>query len=260
MTPGSRQRRRGRLGAAAAALAFSAVLVPLPESPASAPAEAAQVPSAQAPAAQAPAAVPQAASDDLLRNGDKGAKVKEVQQQLIDLGYWIGEADGQFGTDTVLAVQALQKAAGIDTDGVVGPATRAEIADGTRPSAESSSGEVVEIDLDSQLLMVVSDGDVEQVFSTSTGSGETYESEGRESVATTPTGSYQVFREVDSWDPGPLGALYRPKYFNGGIAVHGYTSVPTYPASHGCARVGLNAMDWLWDSGKLEVYDTVLVH
>jgi hypothetical protein len=44
--------------------------------------------------------------------------------------------------------------------------------------------------------------------------------------------------------------LYRPKYFRGGIAVHGSGSIPAYPASHGCARVSNAAMDLLWSSGS----------
>ena len=64
---------------------------------------------------------------------------------------------------------------------------------------------------------------------------------------------------VDGWDPGPLGRLYRPRYFNGGIAVHGYPSVPSTPASHGCVRVTLGAMDHLWSSKLLPIGRTVIV-
>ena len=53
--------------------------------------------------------------------------------------------------------------------------------------------------------------------------------------------------------------MYRPRYFNGGIAVHGYGSVPPYPASHGCVRVSLAAMDWIWSSPWLKPGDVVLV-
>jgi lipoprotein-anchoring transpeptidase ErfK/SrfK len=45
---------------------------------------------------------------------------------------------------------------------------------------------------------------------------------------------------VKGWDKSPLGQLYQPYYFNGGIAVHGYSSVPTTPASHGCARIPMH--------------------
>jgi lipoprotein-anchoring transpeptidase ErfK/SrfK len=30
--------------------------------------------------------------------------------------------------------------------------------------------------------------------------------------------------------------MYYSVYFHGGYATHGYASVPTYPASHGCLR------------------------
>ncbi len=31
--------------------------------------------------------------------------------------------------------------------------------------------------------------------------------------------------------------LWYPSYFLRGFAIHGYPSVPAYPASHGCVRV-----------------------
>ncbi|MFC7330427.1 L,D-transpeptidase family protein [Marinactinospora rubrisoli] len=199
------------------------------------------------------------ASGAELRLGDSGREVREVQERLIELGYWLDSADGEFGGLTQHAVVALQKAAGIGRDGIVGPETRAALDEGVRPSAQSSSGRVVEIDLERQLLLVVSDGEVQRTFTTSTGSGETYESEGEEHIAVTPKGEFTVFRGVDGWDKAPLGELYRPKYFNGGIAVHGFASVPAQPASHGCARVSIKAMDWLWESGYLDNGSVVLV-
>ncbi|MBB6170965.1 peptidoglycan hydrolase-like protein with peptidoglycan-binding domain [Nocardiopsis mwathae] len=239
--------------ARAVAVGLSAV-VALPVGGAAAHAGAA--PGASAPALSAPEF---RMFSSELRIGDSGAEVERLQQRLIDLGYWLDAADGEFGGHTLHAVWALQKAAGIDRDGIVGPVTRKALDDGVRPRAQSTSGDVVEIDLERQLLLVVSDGEVEKIFTTSTGSGKTYESQGEERVAVTPKGRYTVFRDVDAWDPGPLGSLYRPKYFNRGIAIHGYTSVPPHPASHGCARVSVKAMDWLWSSGRLDIHSTVLV-
>ncbi|MGW5876736.1 L,D-transpeptidase family protein [Nocardiopsis terrae] len=228
-----------------------------------APAHASPTPtssSASAPAASSPAAPSAPAVTANLRKGDSGAQVSALQGRLDELGYWIDGVDGQFGMHTEHAVLALQKAAGIARDGLVGPDTRAALAEGAVPSATTESGSVVEIDLERQLMLVVADGSVESVIHTSTGSGRPYEgSDGSERIATTPTGEYTVFRDVDSWDPGPYGALYRPKYFNGGIAVHGYPSVPAQPASKGCARVSLAAMDWLWQQGHLDLYATVVV-
>ncbi|OLT28720.1 peptidoglycan-binding protein [Nocardiopsis sp. CNR-923] len=213
---------------------------------------------AAAPGTAVPA--PATLSPDL-REGDSGADVTALQDRLNELGYWTNGVDGEFGYHTEQAVIALQKAAGIARDGIAGPDTENALDRGVRPSAATSSGELLEIDLDDQLLLVVSDGEVDRIINTSTGSGQPYERwDGTEAVATTPTGTFAVFREVDAWDPGPYGALYRPKYFNGGIAVHGYPSVPAQPASHGCARVSMAAMDWLWESATMEVNTTVVVY
>jgi lipoprotein-anchoring transpeptidase ErfK/SrfK len=72
--------------------------------------------------------------------------------------------------------------------------------------------------------------------------------------------SVQRRRAVNGNDKGPLGVLYRPRYFNGGIAVHGYTSVPSYPASHGCVRVSNAAMDWIWANQIMAIGSPVWVH
>jgi peptidoglycan hydrolase-like protein with peptidoglycan-binding domain len=197
-----------------------------------------------------------------LKVGSKGADVLAVQQRLIELGYWINKADGKFGSTTQQAVLALQKAAGIGRDGSVGPKTRKALADGVRPSAKSTagSGYLVEINLKKQLLMLVKDGQVVTTLNTSTGSNEHYEYEGQTYLADTPTGKFKVSRQIDGMRHGPLGDLWRPKYFNGGIAVHGSPSIPGYAASHGCARVSNAAMNWIWATDKIPLKTKVWVY
>jgi peptidoglycan hydrolase-like protein with peptidoglycan-binding domain len=187
--------------------------------------------------------------------------VRTLQQRLAELDYWVGQVDGKFGNLTQQAVYALQKAAGIRRDGVVGADTRAALTDKTRPSARTGEGRVAEVDLDRQLLMIVQDGRVEQIFNTSTGTFEHYYYGGERYLADTPPGDYEIYRQVAGWDPGPLGRLYRPKYFNHqGIAIHGYPSVPPRPASHGCVRVSLKAMTWIWDQDRLPIGTRVTVY
>jgi Putative peptidoglycan binding domain/L,D-transpeptidase catalytic domain len=209
--------------------------------------------------ASAPA--PAAAPAGLLRPGDAGPQVRQVQQRLVVLGYWLGTPDGHYGDLTAQAVTALQKVAGLDRDGVVGPRTRGALDAGVRPSARSSGGHVVEVDLRHQVLLVVDGGRVSRVLNTSTGSGEYYTApDGHRAHAVTPPGHFGVFRSVDGWDTSPLGHLYRPRYFNGGIAVHGYPSVPPFPASHGCVRVSVPAMDMIWTEGLLASKAAVWVY
>ncbi|MEV6305028.1 L,D-transpeptidase family protein [Actinoplanes sp. NPDC051861] len=195
-----------------------------------------------------------------LKSGAKGAEVVALQNRLTELGYWNGKADGKFGGTTQQAVFALQKAAGVGRDGTVGPKTWKALDSGVRPKARSTSGKVVEIDLKRQLLLLVDNGQIAQIFNTSTGSMDYYEQEGQTYLADTPRGKFRVSRQIDGWRNAPLGLLWRPKYFNGGIAVHGAPSVPPYPASHGCARVSVAAMNWMWKNDALPIKTRVWVY
>lgn len=204
---------------------------------------------------------PAAASEGMLRPGASGPEVVALQRRLVELGYWTGRPDGAYGDLTAQAVIALQKVAGISRDGVVGPKTRAAMDRGVRPQARSTGGRLIEVDLDRQVLLAVDAGQVRFAVNISTGSGRWYtRPNGGRAHAVTPPGRYVVYRSVDGWDTSPLGHLYRPRYFNGGIAVHGYPSVPAFPASHGCVRVSLPAMDMLWKDDVMPRGEQVWVY
>ena len=185
-----------------------------------------------------------------LQPGASGAEVAALQQRLADLGYWLGAVDGNYGGATAHAVTALQKVAGVAPDGIVGPATQVALDQGVRPIPLSTVGAVVEIDLARQVLLVVRDGVLVEVFDTSTG----------RRAGATPAGNWQVEREIDGYRRAPLGTLYRPKYFRGGVAIHGFTSVPSHPASHGCVRLTYAAMDHVWEANLAPVSTPVWVY
>ena len=67
--------------------------------------------------------------DRLLKNGMEGEDVKQLQSDLIRLGYDLGRwgADGDFGDATELAVKAFQREWGLEADGEVGPKTLAAL-------------------------------------------------------------------------------------------------------------------------------------
>lgn len=60
----------------------------------------------------------------LLQRGDTGPAVTELQQQLRQLGFYFGEISGEFGTRTEDGVRSFQRSAGLEEDGIVGPATQ----------------------------------------------------------------------------------------------------------------------------------------
>ena len=181
-----------------------------------------------------------------LKPGATGAAVLSLQQRLSNLGYWLGTPDGTFGDSTEQAVWALQKAAGLSRTGTVGPQTQAALAAGVLPQPRSTSGYVIEVDLEDDLVMFVTNGKIDEVLNTSTGGGYTYTQDGVTSVATTPTGHFSIYRQVNGLVVDSLGSLWRPKFFDAGFAIHGDTSVPPEPVSHGCARVSNEAINWIW--------------
>lgn len=192
--------------------------------------------------------------------GSTGSAVLGLQQRLSALGYWLGTPDGTFGDSTEQAVYALQKAAGITADGIVGPSTYAALERGVVPEPLDTSGYVIEIDLQDDLLMFVTNGKLDYVLNTSTGGGYTYTATGVTSVADTPVGHFEIYSEVDGWVIDSLGALWRPKFFDAGFAIHGDTYVPPFPVSHGCVRVSFTAIDWIWTDGLAPVGTAVWVY
>jgi lipoprotein-anchoring transpeptidase ErfK/SrfK len=234
-----------------------------PAPPAAVPTADPTVTATPAPTPPAPAALAAPTPDPnaVLRLGASGPAVQELQQRLTDLGYWLGSADGHYGQLTRQAVIAFQKAQGITRDGVAGPQTRRLLSDASRPVPRNTSGDLIEVDLERQLLLVVRGGQLQWAFNTSTGNGETYERpSGGTGVARTPRGEFEIQRQINGVRRAELGDLYRPKYFRGGIAIHGSGAVPARPASHGCVRLTNAAMDLLWHSGVAEIGTPVVVY
>ena len=192
--------------------------------------------------------------------GSNGAAVVALQQQLSALGYWVDTTSGSFDDSTEQAVWALQKAAGLPKDGVVGPATWAALQSGVVPHPRAMPGYQIQIDLAHDLLMVVNNGHLEWTFNTSTGGGYTYTQDGVTSVANTPVGVFQTFRQVNGLVVDSLGSLWMPKFFYQGFAIHGDTEVPPVPVSHGCARISNEAIEWVWANNIDPIGTTVWVY
>jgi peptidoglycan hydrolase-like protein with peptidoglycan-binding domain len=200
---------------------------------------------------------------------NNGEATKMVQLRLAQLGFWVSSADGRYGLETRQAVMAFQKYLGLEASGKVDEATAAFLTNFVeRAHGASNTGTLVEVDKARQLLFIVVDGKTVWTFNTSTGNGEEYTEPDKNTpgevitgVSLTPDGLWSVNRErPEGWWEGDLGEIYRPKYFVGGVAVHGSNSIPNYPASHGCVRVSVPAMDFIWDSGLIPMGTTVWVH
>ncbi|MFZ9384005.1 MAG: L,D-transpeptidase family protein [Ilumatobacteraceae bacterium] len=204
-----------------------------------------------------------------------GVETARVQERLLQAGYWLMAVDGDYGLTTKQAVMAFQKYNGLKASGSVDEATALALTTvAERPVSRSErdgdvrSGSMGEVDKDRQVLMILVNGRVEWVLNTSTGNGQWYLEQNQKDPtkweigqSITDSGRFKVNRErSEGWWAGDLGEIYRPKYFNGGIAVHGSRSIPNYPASHGCVRVSVPAMDMIWASGLVPKNTPVWVY
>ena len=58
-----------------------------------------------------------------IAEGDWGLEVEDMQRRLLELGYFTGSVDGQFGPGTRDAVVAFQRNNGLEADGLAGTET-----------------------------------------------------------------------------------------------------------------------------------------
>jgi len=176
-------------------------------------------------------------------------QVLALQQRLADLGYDVGTPDGQWGARTTYSLMAFQKVEGLTRDGADGPQTEAALAKASKPGPMVPNGAPtrIEIDVARQVLFFWENGSLSRILPVSTGSGEHYCVDGECDTAVTPGGSFRIGRKAVGLEVSPLGELWWPMYFNGGIAIHGSPSIPAYPASHGCIRIPMYAAPTFYD-------------
>ena len=186
-----------------------------------------------------------------LVEGDEGPHVSMLQLELSRLGLYRGAIDGIYGTEVATSVIAFHKA---NLQERTGDWTEADSA--LLPSFEPDGvpdrpdePDRVEVDITRQLLFLFLDGEVAAIVPVSSGGGYAYFSERQQAVvgAGTPRGDFTLWRYDKGWgcDSVTGWCVYNYWAFTTHYGVHGYRSVPAYPASHGCVRVNLWDADWL---------------
>ena len=75
----------------------------------------------------------------LSKYGSRGSEVTQIQTKLKRWGYYTGNIDGIYGTQTVNAVKYFQRKNGLTVDGIAGPATLKAMGIMTSTSSSSSS-------------------------------------------------------------------------------------------------------------------------
>jgi N-acetylmuramoyl-L-alanine amidase len=183
-----------------------------------------------------------------LRQGLRGPDVLAVQQRLAVLHYDTGAVNGTFSYDTTHAVVAFEKVQGLPRDGVVTSTVLKALAKPIVPHVFFPiAGREFEVNKSRQIVMMTENGQIKRIIDASTGFGGTYVYANVSYLAITPEGNFRVQRKINGVRISHLGVLYRPAYFLDGFAIHGEGLVPAYPASHGCVRITIPAMDRLYD-------------
>jgi cell wall hydrolase len=157
-----------------------------------------------------------------LSTGSAGPSVYELDRRLDELHFALGRVDGYFGQDDYDAVIAFQKLHGLQRTGAVDPRFWTELQDALVPRPRYP-GTHVEVSKGRQVLFLVRDGKVALIVPVSTGA-----------TGNTPLGHWRVYSRVPGYN---ALEMYYSSFFVGAFAIHGYHSVPPYPASHGCVRI-----------------------
>jgi peptidoglycan hydrolase-like protein with peptidoglycan-binding domain len=169
------------------------------------------------------------------------AETREAERLLSKLGYWTGAIDGVFDTGSQSALLAFQKWEGRPITGQLTLDELEAIRTSTSPQTRELGYGHAEVDLDRQVLMLVSDEGRVRVLPVSSGNNKPFMDEGQESISYTPRGRFVVYDKEVGWQSGALGSTYYANFISGGVAIHGSRNVPNQPASHGCIRVPMFA-------------------
>jgi hypothetical protein len=166
--------------------------------------------------------------------GSSGIFVLLLERRLVELHYRLVDVNSRYDFRTADAVLAFRKVQRMFRVFTVGAGVWRALADPLRPRPKSTAnGFHIEIDQTRQVLYTVRDGSVTNIMHVSTGKPST----------PTRDGSFSVTRKLAGYSGHEL---YYPSYFDGYRAIHGWTEVPTYAASHGCVRVPYWNAQWIY--------------
>jgi hypothetical protein len=181
-----------------------------------------------------------------VRPGARTLAARLLQQRLRALGYAVPRS-GRYDGGTARAVMAFRKVAGMARTTQAGAEVmrRLRRGDGRFRVRFPKHGRHIEASLSKQVLALIDRGRVQRIYHISSG------------APSTPTilGSFRFYLKT----PGiNAKGMVHSSYFIRGYAVHGYASVPVYPASHGCLRVPVpdaaSIFRWIRLGDRIDVY------
>jgi L,D-transpeptidase catalytic domain len=157
------------------------------------------------------------------RSLETGREALLFNRLLQEAGYHMGDVSDQFNESTALAVLAMRKVNDLPRTEEYDPSLFKMLlrGRGAFEPVHDQGGRYVEVDLSRQVMALIENGKPADVFHVSTG------------AFGTPTGTYSFYSKSPGYNQK---GMYYSVYYSGNYATHGYYTVPTYPASHGCIR------------------------
>ena len=176
----------------------------------------------------------------LSKYGSRGDEVRQIQTKLKRWGYYNGNVDGIYGSQTLEAVKYFQRKNGLTVDGIAGPATLKAmgISNSSNSSSSSSTSNSSNVNLLARLIYGEARGEpytgqvavgavvMNRVKSSSfpnTISGVIYQSgafdavrDGQINLSPNSTAIKAAQDAINGWDPS-YGAIY---YFNPSTATN----------------------------------------
>lgn len=177
-------------------------------------------------------------SETLSKYGSRGEEVTKIQTKLKRWGYYNGNIDGIYGSQTVNAVKYFQRKNGLSVDGIAGPATLKAMGIMNSSSSSSSSNYNSNLNLLAKLIYAEARGEpytgqvavgavcMNRIKSSSfpnTLSGVIYQAgafdavrDGQINLTPNSTARKAAQDALNGWDPS-YGAIY---YFNPSTATN----------------------------------------
>jgi lipoprotein-anchoring transpeptidase ErfK/SrfK len=171
--------------------------------------------------------------------GDRNSTVKTFNNLLLDQGYYTTHGK-HYGQKTEFAVMAFRKVNGMKRTFNASPGIFKKLADGRGEFnlEHPGAGKHVEVDISKQVMVLANHRKPQYTIHVSTG------------APATPTirGHYRFYSRQPGFNSS---GMYYSVYWHGGYAIHGYHSVPPYPASHGCVRNPIPESVFIYDWVKI---------
>jgi len=170
-----------------------------------------------------------------LGQGRSGKSVRYFNKLLRQRGYYAPKSR-RFGPGTSRAVMAFRKVNWMSRNYRATSSIFKKLAAGKGgfKLKYPGAGRHVEVDIARQVMVLADNGKPQHTFHISSGKSST----------PSDRGHFRFFRRQAAYNS--IG-MYYSVYYNGGEAIHGYKSVPTYPASNGCIRNPIPNSRFIYD-------------